>query len=77
MFKLISAVFAVALAAALSPAQASDAVRGQPVHNVVLVHGAFADGSGWRGVYDDLTARGVMFMTVNATDQKRFAVQGE
>jgi len=24
----------------------------------VLVHGAFADGSGWRGVYDDLTARG-------------------
>lgn len=58
MFKLIPAVFAVALAAALSPAQASDAVRDQPVHNVVLVHGAFADGSGWRGVYDDLTARG-------------------
>ena len=28
------------------------------VRNVVLVHGAFADGSGWRGVYDDLTARG-------------------
>src|SRR5690606_19479871 len=26
--------------------------------NVVLVHGAFADGSGWRRVYDDLTARG-------------------
>ncbi|RDS75707.1 alpha/beta hydrolase [Alteriqipengyuania lutimaris] len=26
--------------------------------NVVLVHGAFADGSGWRGVYDELTARG-------------------
>lgn len=24
----------------------------------MLVHGAFADGSGWRGVYDDLTARG-------------------
>ncbi len=30
----------------------------QSVRNVVLVHGAFADGSGWRGVYDDLTARG-------------------
>ncbi|GID28864.1 alpha/beta fold hydrolase [Paractinoplanes brasiliensis] len=28
------------------------------IHNVVLVHGAFADGSGWRGVYDNLTARG-------------------
>lgn len=26
--------------------------------NVVLVHGAFADGSGWRGVYDQLTSRG-------------------
>ena len=28
------------------------------VRDVVLVHGAFADGSGWRGVYDRLTARG-------------------
>jgi pimeloyl-ACP methyl ester carboxylesterase len=30
----------------------------QPARNVVLVHGAFADGSGWRGVHDLLTARG-------------------
>lgn len=30
--------------------------RGVP--NVVLVHGAFADGSGWRSVYDILTTRG-------------------
>ena len=30
----------------------------QESKNVVLVHGAFADGSGWRGVYDNLTARG-------------------
>jgi len=30
----------------------------QQIKNVVLVHGAFADGSGWRGVYDNLTARG-------------------
>jgi pimeloyl-ACP methyl ester carboxylesterase len=28
------------------------------IQNIVLVHGAFADGSGWRRVYDDLTARG-------------------
>jgi pimeloyl-ACP methyl ester carboxylesterase len=28
------------------------------IRNVVLVHGAFADGSGWRGVYDRLTSRG-------------------
>jgi len=26
--------------------------------NVVLVHGAFADGAGWRGVYENLTTRG-------------------
>jgi pimeloyl-ACP methyl ester carboxylesterase len=30
----------------------------KPVRNVVLVHGAFADGTGWRRVYDNLTARG-------------------
>lgn len=28
------------------------------IRNVVLVHGAFADGSGWRPVHDRLTARG-------------------
>jgi pimeloyl-ACP methyl ester carboxylesterase len=28
------------------------------VKNVVLVHGGFVDGSGWRGVYDELTANG-------------------
>jgi pimeloyl-ACP methyl ester carboxylesterase len=28
------------------------------VQNVVLVHGGFVDGSGWRGVYDELTADG-------------------
>jgi pimeloyl-ACP methyl ester carboxylesterase len=38
-----------------APARISE---NQTVRNVVLVHGAFADGSGWRGVYDDLTARG-------------------
>lgn len=30
----------------------------RPAKNIVLVHGAFADGSGWRGVYDELTQRG-------------------
>jgi len=28
------------------------------VHNIVLVHGAWADGSGWKGVYDLLTKDG-------------------
>lgn len=35
------------------PAPASEATS-----SIVLVHGAFADGSGWRGVYDRLTAKG-------------------
>ena len=40
-------------------AQASSVNRGNSsVQNVVLVHGAFVDGSGWRGVYDDLSQRG-------------------
>ncbi len=40
-------------------AQSAQTIRAdQAVRNVVLVHGAFADGSGWRDVYDDLTARG-------------------
>jgi len=46
---------AALLAAGAAPAQAQPA---QPSTSIVLVHGAFADGSGWRGVYDLLTARG-------------------
>lgn len=51
-------VAAAAVAASIaSTAQAQPA--GQPrARNIVLVHGAFADGSGWRGVHADLTARG-------------------
>jgi pimeloyl-ACP methyl ester carboxylesterase len=46
---LVAAVAAaVILSAAVVPA------RAQPVKNVVLVHGAFADGSGWRRVVDIL-----------------------
>jgi pimeloyl-ACP methyl ester carboxylesterase len=39
-------------------ASAETAAKGPEVKNVVLVHGAFADGSGWRGVYDELTRKG-------------------
>lgn len=53
---LAAAVIATGMAAA---AHAADRIpETQAIRNVVLVHGAFADGSGWRGVYDDLTARG-------------------
>lgn len=29
-----------------------------PVKNIVLVHGAFVDGSGWEGIYKELTKKG-------------------
>ncbi|MBP3125736.1 alpha/beta hydrolase [Thalassospira sp. ER-Se-21-Dark] len=54
----IAAAIALSLVSATS-AQADDKTAdGNSIRNVVLVHGAFADGSGWRGVYNDLTARG-------------------
>ncbi|WP_340120167.1 alpha/beta hydrolase [Pelagibius sp. 7325] len=54
-------VAAAVVAAVAGHAQAEPIARipdNQAVRNVVLVHGAFADGAGWRGVYDELTARG-------------------
>jgi pimeloyl-ACP methyl ester carboxylesterase len=45
-------------AAALASMAAFANAQTPAVKNVVLVHGAFADGSGWRGVYDELTRRG-------------------
>lgn len=50
------------IAAAAMTLGLAGAAHAQPAHppirNVVLVHGAFADGSGWRGVHDELTRRG-------------------
>lgn len=58
--KIKTIVTAAAVAASIATGlQAQDTIApDQLVRNVVLVHGAFADGSGWRGVYDILTARG-------------------
>ena len=47
----VSALLLGALAAA-------PAAIAAPVKNIVLVHGAWADGSGWKGVYDILTHDG-------------------
>lgn len=56
---ILLAAVAVAGIASVAEAQTARTLPAdQSVRNVVLVHGAFADGSGWRGVYDDLTARG-------------------
>ncbi|MFZ0478863.1 MAG: alpha/beta hydrolase [Terriglobales bacterium] len=46
--------FALLVALAVTSAQAQN----HPVKNVVLVHGAWADGSGWKGVYDILAKDG-------------------
>ena len=45
-------------AAAFAGMAASVNAEAPAIKNVVLVHGAFADGSGWRGVYEQLTRRG-------------------
>ena len=57
--KTAAAVVAAAAIAGYAQAEPGDRIPdAQSVRSVVLVHGAFADGSGWRGVYDELTARG-------------------
>jgi pimeloyl-ACP methyl ester carboxylesterase len=48
----------LATTAALTALGASVAPAAAAARNVVLVHGALADGSGWRGVYDILTKDG-------------------
>jgi pimeloyl-ACP methyl ester carboxylesterase len=50
---LVAAAAAVGLlTAGVAPA------RAEPITNVVIVHGAFADGSGWRDVFDILVKDG-------------------
>jgi pimeloyl-ACP methyl ester carboxylesterase len=50
LFAFVVALFAIILGAASTQAQ--------QIKNVVLVHGAFADGSGWRALYEILTKKG-------------------
>lgn len=59
MKSVLVATVAMATGAATNILHASESIpANQAVKNIVLVHGAFADGSGWRGVYDELTSRG-------------------
>ena len=44
------------------------------VRNVVLVHGGFVDGSGWRGVYDVLTADG---FNVSVVQNQTLSLEGD
>jgi pimeloyl-ACP methyl ester carboxylesterase len=51
--RLLPATAAVAMLAGAAPSASAAAVK-----NVVLVHGAFADGSGWKAVYEILKKDG-------------------
>jgi pimeloyl-ACP methyl ester carboxylesterase len=54
MRRLVSTMVALGgLALCLAPAHGAE-----PIKNIVLVHGAYADGSGWRGVSDILLRDG-------------------
>src|SRR5215475_11405246 len=57
MAYILRIAFAAAMVAVSPAATAGSAVTGT-VKNIVLVHGANTDGSGWRGVYDILTKHG-------------------
>lgn len=54
----------IAAGVLLALASAPSAALAAPVHNVVIVHGAFADGSGWRAVSDRLSAKGYQVTVV-------------
>ena len=45
----------LALAAALSLISSAVPAKAEPLKNIVLVHGAWVDASGWKPVYDILT----------------------
>ncbi|QIL37954.1 alpha/beta hydrolase [Pedobacter sp. HDW13] len=55
--RIKSVVLATAVVLATIAGSVNEA-NAQEVKNVVLVHGAFADGSGYKGVYEALTKRG-------------------
>ncbi len=55
--KLASTLFAIAISFA-SITGFTPAANAQAVKNIVLVHGAFADGSGWKALYTVLSKKG-------------------
>ena len=63
MMKTLSLLAAASMAAFFAAPTAA-----APVKNIVLVHGAWADGSGWKGVYDILTKDGYTVSVVANPD---------
>jgi len=63
MFNRFAVFTTMLCAAALSSTPNLQAQKSE-VKNIVLVHGAWADGSGWRGVYDSLVSDGFKVIIV-------------
>lgn len=59
---------AAAVSTALLVGAAAQPASAAPVKNIVLVHGAWADGSGWRAVYDILVKDGYKVSVVANPD---------
>ncbi len=55
----MSTVSKLVAAAMIGIAMAPAAVQAQPVKNVILVHGTWADGSSWSKIIPLLTAKGL------------------
>src|SRR5580692_10479703 len=51
-------LFSTALSLMFVAAGATSKAEAAPVHNIVLVHGAWVNGSGWKPVYDILVKDG-------------------
>jgi pimeloyl-ACP methyl ester carboxylesterase len=60
MFKHLASFAAIAILVLLTAFSIVRSIQAQgpPAKNIVLVHGAWADGSGWKGVYDILVKDG-------------------
>lgn len=55
---ILSCVIAILLLVPANEVVQADPAAGGPVKNIVLVHGAFVDGSGWKPVYESLSRDG-------------------
>ncbi len=68
MFNRFAICTTVLCAAAVSSTPSLQAQKSD-LKNIVLVHGAWANGSGWRGVYDNLFRNG--FKSVSSKSRRR------
>jgi len=67
------AVFTTLLGAVVLSSTTNLQAHKSEVKNIVLVHGAWTDGSGWRGVYDNLVRDGFNVTIVQESDNFKAA----